>query len=100
MGIIEKNDEFIANTYQRFKINLVRGEGSHVFDENGKEWTIYELWNENECAEYRRNGDVFQPYNVFTMDFAGQTVPTNILKHDFGCVPFVPFGNIATNQTI
>ena len=38
MGIIEKNDEFIANTYQRFKINLVRGEGSHVFDENGKEY--------------------------------------------------------------
>ena len=38
MNTIEKNNEFIANTYARFPVNLVRGKGSLVYDENSKEY--------------------------------------------------------------
>ncbi|MCQ2603181.1 MAG: phage portal protein, partial [Clostridia bacterium] len=62
-------------------------------DNEGKEWNIYELWNDTECAVYQRNGDIFEPREIFTMDFAGQTVPTNVFKHSFGRVPFIEFPN-------
>ena len=38
MNTIEKNNEFIANTYARFPVNLVHGKGSLVYDENSKEY--------------------------------------------------------------
>ena len=30
--------EYIANTYARFPLELVKGKGSLVYDENGKEY--------------------------------------------------------------
>ena len=62
-------------------------------DDNGDEWVIYELWNDKECAEYRRRGDIFEPYNVFVLDFGGQMTPTNVFAHNLGRVPFIPFAN-------
>lgn len=38
MNIIEKDKEYIASTYNRFPVHLVRGKGSLVYDENGKEY--------------------------------------------------------------
>jgi len=38
MGIKEKDFEYVASTYARFPVELVRGEGSLVFDVNGKEY--------------------------------------------------------------
>ncbi|MBQ6625313.1 MAG: acetylornithine/succinylornithine family transaminase [Clostridia bacterium] len=38
MNTIDTNNEFIANTYARFPINLVSGKGSLVYDENSKEY--------------------------------------------------------------
>ena len=38
MNIIEKDKEFIANTYARFPIVLKEGKGSLVKDQNGKEY--------------------------------------------------------------
>ena len=38
MSIKELDNEYIANTYARFPLALVRGEGSLVYDDNGKEY--------------------------------------------------------------
>ncbi len=38
MNIKEKDSAYIASTYARFPINLVRGEGSLVWDDEGKEY--------------------------------------------------------------
>ena len=38
MTIREIDNEYIANTYARFPLCLVRGKGSFVYDENGKEY--------------------------------------------------------------
>ncbi len=38
MNIKEKDGAYIANTYARFPINLVRGEGCLVWDDEGKEY--------------------------------------------------------------
>ncbi len=38
MGIIEKDKQFIANTYARFPVVLKSGKGSILVDENGKEY--------------------------------------------------------------
>lgn len=38
MNIIEKDKQYIANTYARFPLQLVKGKGSLVYDETGKEY--------------------------------------------------------------
>lgn len=38
MNIKEKDKKYIANTYNRFPIEIVSGKGSFVFDENGKRY--------------------------------------------------------------
>ena len=39
MSILKEQDKaYIANTYARFPIEIVRGTGSPVYDENGKEY--------------------------------------------------------------
>ncbi len=38
MSIKERDSQYIANTYARFDISLVRGKGSRVFDEEGREY--------------------------------------------------------------
>ena len=37
-NIIENDKQFIAGTYNRFPVNIVKGKGSVVFDNNGKEY--------------------------------------------------------------
>ena len=38
MNIFEIDNEFVANTYNRFPLNLVEGKGSIIKDNNGKEY--------------------------------------------------------------
>ena len=38
MNIIETDKQYIANTYKRFPVCLVKGHGSEVYDENGKRY--------------------------------------------------------------
>ncbi len=37
-NIIENDKQFIAGTYNRFPVNIVKGKGSLVYDNNGKEY--------------------------------------------------------------
>ena len=38
MDIIQLDKQYIANTYARFPLQLVKGQGSRVWDEAGKEY--------------------------------------------------------------
>ena len=38
MNLMEKDKKYVANTYKRFPVCLVKGEGSVVYDENGKRY--------------------------------------------------------------
>ena len=38
MNLIEKDKKYVANTYKRFPVCLTEGEGSMVYDENGKRY--------------------------------------------------------------
>lgn len=38
MNLIEKDKKYVANTYKRFPVCLTEGEGSIVYDENGKRY--------------------------------------------------------------
>ncbi len=38
MSIIETDHQYVANTYKRFPVALVRGKGAKAWDENGKEY--------------------------------------------------------------
>lgn len=37
-SVFERDKEYIAGTYNRFPVNIVRGKGSLVYDSNGKEY--------------------------------------------------------------
>ena len=38
MSIIDIDTEFVAGTYKRFPVELVRGEGCHAYDAQGKRY--------------------------------------------------------------
>ncbi len=38
MSIIETDKKYIANTYNRFPVEIVSGKGSLMYDVNGKEY--------------------------------------------------------------
>ena len=38
MSIKEIDKQFVANTYARFDLEIVRGQGSYVYDSEGKEY--------------------------------------------------------------
>lgn len=61
--------------------------------EEGKWYTVYEVWNDNECQAYRRPSDStindIESYDMF--DYGGE--PTDTYTHNFGRVPFIQFRN-------
>lgn len=69
-------------------------------DDNGESYDIYEYWNEIECQAFKKKGNetIDKGLEAYTM-FASFLVDTstaqvsNTFKHDFGRVPFIPFGN-------
>ena len=38
-SLIERDQTYVANTYRRFPVEIVRGEGSYLWDTNGKRYT-------------------------------------------------------------
>ncbi|MEG2919104.1 MAG: phage portal protein [Clostridium sp.] len=75
-------------------------------DEKGDTFQIYEYWTDKECYAYRKQAGrtiaELETYNSFislNLD-TGIGEPTNVVKHDFGEVPFIPFhnNNIKTND--
>lgn len=68
----------------------------NIDDETGDAYTIYEYWNEAECAAYRlKTGDEFDqllPYQMFMVDPI-LCEYTDTYQHGVGEVPFFPFFN-------
>ena len=67
-------------------------------DDEGREWTVYEYWNDMECQSYRKRVDddwtALAPYPEFTDFFnAGLSDADNVMRHGMGHVPFIPFAN-------
>lgn len=66
----------------------------------GKSYIIYEYWTDTECQAFRRLSDTtideglepFVMFSNFLVD-TSTTEESNILKHDFEVVPFIPFFN-------
>ena len=56
------------------------------YDENNKEITIYELWDDKQCCYLTRKGDSFNTYNIIEKEI-------NIFNHPHGKVPFIYFNN-------
>lgn len=62
--------------------------------DDGKGYDVVEIWTDTECATFKRKGSSFrglEPYLCFSAVDSGE--PTNILHHNYGFVPFVPFYN-------
>lgn len=74
------------------------------FDDNGDEWEVYELWNEQYCESYRRRtaDDIesgLQPYPMFTDFYAsGLSEDANQAPNPYGRIPFIPFFNNNTSS--
>ena len=64
-----------------------------TLDDDGKEWKIYEFWNDTETEVYRQQDDVFLPFDRFSMLLDGVATPANVYRHGLGAVPFIPFFN-------
>lgn len=69
-------------------------------DDEGVNYDIYEYWNDTECQAFRKKSDltidegleVYIMFNSFIVD-ANTNQQSNEFKHEFGRVPFIPFGN-------
>lgn len=66
------------------------------FDDNGDAFDVYEYWTEKECQAFRkRAGDSVDDGLTYYPMFAPDNETGDILRHDFGRVPFIPFRNNA-----
>lgn len=72
--------------------------------ETGKEQIIWEYWTDKNCYIYKSKqegyrGLLLEPYNIY-QDTQGKEC--NIIQHEFGEVPFIPFfnNNIKTNDLV
>ena len=66
----------------------------------GENYTIYEYWTDTECQAFRRLTDKtidegLEPFVMFSKFLVDTSTSeeSNILKHDFEMVPFIPFFN-------
>ncbi len=69
------------------------------FDDEGKVYKYYEYWTDTGCYAYKMsegdNYDALEENDTFiniNLD-TGESTEDNVLKHNFGAVPFVPFYN-------
>ncbi len=79
------------------------------FDDNGVDINVAEYWTDKQCETYfKKSGKEWtsaEPYNVFNLiDVATkqETGKTNVITHDWGRVPFIPFHNnsVGTNDLV
>ncbi len=69
-------------------------------DDLGDSYDIYEYWTDKECQTFRKLSshtideglETFCMFSTFLVD-TSTTEQSDILKHDFGMVPFIPFFN-------
>lgn len=71
-------------------------------EEDGTLYNIYEYWNQETCYLFRKkNRDTIaelEPYQTFAVPSESELYDsTNVLQHEFGQVPFIPFFNNNTN---
>lgn len=68
-------------------------------DDEGETYDIYEYWSETECQAFRKKSsdaiECLQEYMMFTSLIVdtNTTQESSQYNHDFGRVPFIPFGN-------
>lgn len=68
-------------------------------DDAGEQYDVYEYWTDTECQAFRKRvSDTVQEglmdWPCFTEFYdAGLSDAANEYRHDFGRVPFIPFGN-------
>lgn len=69
------------------------------FDDDGNVFQYFEYWTDTECYAYQiaegQDYDYLEESNAFinlNID-TGESTESNVLRHDFGEVPFVPFYN-------
>lgn len=67
-------------------------------DEQSKDITVYEYWTDKECYVFRSDKGItthLSTHNMFTQTNldTGSSEQVNVLKHDFGEVPFIEFSN-------
>ncbi len=70
-----------------------------TLDDDGKEWKVYEFWNDEETAVYKKRDEIFLPFDRFSAILDGVTTPTNVYRHGLGAVPFVPFFNNSQSRS-
>lgn len=73
-------------------------------EENGKEYDVYEIWDDTHCYAFykdRKNTIEFlEPYNEFwyrTIIDPEDADSTNVFEHGYGRVPFIPCYNNAAH---
>lgn len=72
---------------------------SDIREDDGKSVTVYEYWNDKECAAYMLEGGAelesgLQECDIFqTVDTSGNAKYTYEFEHEIGEVPFFPFYN-------
>ena len=65
--------------------------------DSGKYFTVHEYWTDKEAEFFKTsttNSEVIEPYNIITsydLSAGYETGQSNILKHNFGRVPFIEF---------
>lgn len=73
---------------------------NQIDETTGKNYIIYEYWTDTECQAFRRLSDTtideglesFIMFSNFLVD-TSTSEESDILKHDFETVPFIPFSN-------
>lgn len=65
-------------------------------DDDGTTYHVYEYWTDRECEVFRKKinegFELLEMYNMFNV-YDDETGVSNVYKHDFGAVPFIPFFN-------
>lgn len=67
---------------------------TEIDEADGQGYTVYEYWTDTECQAYRKVSgtglELLERYAIFSSP-AGE--PTDVIRHEFGEVPFIPFFN-------
>ncbi len=78
---------------------------NEIDESTGKTLYIYEVWNDKECVAFKKEVnaefDKITYYNKFEIcnTLTGIKESTNVYKHSFGKVPFIPFSNNNINMS-
>lgn len=97
---IVKSEQIIPLYSKDLKQRLIAVLRSYKgFDDEGNVYHYYEYWTDTECYAYQmpegKDYDTLEESNEFinlNLD-TGESTESNVLRHNFGEVPFIPFYN-------